>query len=221
MIIDLPKRIPKTEAKIVLSNSYIRNHTLYIRKSSKFKRNMYRLTYYMKGNQYCSYCGKIVSDREMTLDHMYPQDFGGPTITNNLLPACASCNVEKSNMTRKQYQTFLKLKEKGKKVEKNYLEEVLKEQEKKRKAKQIDLPEGWITLWNVNNIITDTYTDVKYGRKYKKIERYYQKYGYFQKPIIISKNRFLLDGFNQLLFAKENHIKKIPTIVLENVIIVN
>ena len=35
---------------------------------------------------------------EMTIDHVYPADFGGPTITNNLLPSCKGCNNKKRNM---------------------------------------------------------------------------------------------------------------------------
>ena len=38
-----------------------------------------------------------ISMEEMTIDHMYPQDFGGPTITNNLLPSCKKCNNDKDD----------------------------------------------------------------------------------------------------------------------------
>ena len=125
-------------------------------------------------------------------------------------------------MTRRPYKNFLKLKEKGENdAVKKYLQEVLKEQEKKRETKGYDLPKNWVTLWDVNNIFAGTYTNVKYGRKYRRVQAYYKKYGDFQKPIIISKNKFLLDGFNQLLFARKKRIREIPAIMLDNVIVIN
>ena len=57
---------------------------------------MYRLTYMMKGDRICYYCGKTISKKEMTLDHVYPRDFGGPSITDNLVPCCQSVIVIKT-----------------------------------------------------------------------------------------------------------------------------
>ena len=56
------------------------------------------------------------------------------------------------------------------------------------------------------------------GYMYHKQEKFLRKYKRLPKPIIISSNRFLLDGFNTILLAKYNHISKIDTIVLENVV---
>ena len=71
------------------------------------------------------------------MDHLYPQDLGGPTIPNNLAPTCSDCNSEKGNLTEKQYR-----------------------------------------------------------------------------------NNYLLDGFLVLIFAKNNNLLRVPTIVLENVEVV-
>ena len=66
---------------------------------------MYELTYMMKGNQICYYCGKTISKKEMTLDHVYPRDFGGPSITDNLVPCCSHCNSSKGNKTFENWYT--------------------------------------------------------------------------------------------------------------------
>ena len=39
----------------------------------------------------------------------------------------------------------------------------------------------------------------------------------FPKPIIVDCHNFVLDGFTAVLYAKNNRIKEIQTIVLENV----
>ena len=53
--------------------------------------------------------------------------------------------------------------------------------------------------------------------KYKKINEYYTRCGKFPKPIIVDKNTVVLDGFTVVLYARNNRIKEIPAIVLENV----
>ena len=55
------------------------------------------------------------------------------------------------------------------------------------------------------------------GKTYKKVEKNYKKYGRIIRPIIVDRNFKLLSSFNVLLFAKNNSIDTLPTIVLENV----
>ena len=38
-----------------------------------------------------------------TLDHRYPRDTGGVSITNNLFPCCHKCNTAKGNLTHKEF----------------------------------------------------------------------------------------------------------------------
>lgn len=53
---------------------------------------------------YCYICGatvhekSIVSQDRMELEHIWPQSFGGDSIVENLLPACPTCNRQKSDM---------------------------------------------------------------------------------------------------------------------------
>lgn len=49
---------------------------------------------------------RIKSKKLVTIDHIVPQDFGGPTISNNLIPSCSKCNKEKGNMTKEEYDEF-------------------------------------------------------------------------------------------------------------------
>lgn len=42
----------------------------------------------------CAYCGL---DRAFTLDHIHPRSKGGPTKRGNLLAACPTCNLAKSD----------------------------------------------------------------------------------------------------------------------------
>ena len=53
---------------------------------------------------YCYICGFPVFEKplemqvKMQLEHIWPQSFGGDSITENLLPACPTCNNDKSDM---------------------------------------------------------------------------------------------------------------------------
>ena len=42
----------------------------------------------------CAYCGR---SNPSTLDHVVPRAKGGPTVRNNLVAACADCNLQKSD----------------------------------------------------------------------------------------------------------------------------
>ena len=103
MIIELPRKFTffnETGEKV----AYINEQGILILKEVSFRKVMFELAYEMKGRNRCCYCGKIIKEKQITIDHMYPQDFGGPTITNNLLPSCQECNNEKGNLTTKQYK---------------------------------------------------------------------------------------------------------------------
>ena len=55
------------------------------------------------------------------------------------------------------------------------------------------------------------------GKNYKHVKNFYEEYGHLQKPVIVDKKSFLLDGFITLMYAKNKKIRKIPVIKLENV----
>ena len=80
------------------------------------------------------------------------------------------------------------------------------------------IPESWFTYENIDKIIVHPSRDRNTkGKSYKKVEKNYKKYKRLYRPVIVDRNFKLLDGFNTLVFAQENSITEIPTIILENV----
>lgn len=184
----------------------------------KFQHVMYDLTYELKGSYKCHYCGtQVENSRKMTLDHVYPVSLGGPTIPQNLVPCCRKCNGIKENMTPQQYQAYRNLRDDDQK--RKFLKEYWSIKSFQERWLHI-LPEEWISQTPISDLLvlmdlTDTNT-----RKYKKTKEYYSRCKQFPKPIIVDSQRFVLDGFTQVLYAKNNKIKEIPAIVLENVAVI-
>lgn len=211
MIIELPERFNYgNQAKVV-------DGILKIPSGVSWREFMYRLTMAKKGKE-CWYCGKKLRKEDVTMDHLYPQDLGGPTISNNLAPTCSECNNRKGNLTEAQYRNLLKAPEKKRKEIKSRF---LSRNEQKKAKKGYFLPKEWITTRKIDNILVtwlmnETYT----GKRYSKIETFYREYGHVPYPIIVDRNNYLLDGFLVLIFAKNHNISRIPTIVLENVEVV-
>lgn len=216
MIMDLPKKFSIGDAK-QKNDAYIENGILKIRKTASFRYVIYKLTFLLKGGKHrCRYCNKKVDYQKVTMDHLYPQDMGGPTITNNLLPSCQECNCKKSHMTAKEYKEYLKLKKEGK--HKEFVKQLNLKKEDIRKNKGYQIPEDWICEEPISTILIDfRLEDNNQTAKYKKVQEFYFQYGYFQKPIVIDKNGFLLDGFYTVVFAKDHKITTVPAIQLENV----
>ena len=101
MNIKLPKEF-QMKSKNGGDKAYIENGILKIKRNTSFRKVMTEITYEIKGRKRCCYCGETVSEEEMTIDHMYPQEFGGPTIPDNMLPSCTKCNGEKGNLNTRQ-----------------------------------------------------------------------------------------------------------------------
>ena len=207
MIVDLPEKF-SMEGVAVIENGILK-----IMRYIAFSDIMYELTYQMKGRNICGYCKKEKEKKKMTLDHMYPQELGGPTIPNNLLPCCKKCNRTKGNLTSKEFRKYLKKKqeEKGK-----YLEKVQKHQEKLKKKGKYHIPIDWIEERKVSDLKllwTPNYSDTKY----KKVRKYYEETGMFKKIVIIDRNNKILSGALSYVIAKQMEIKTMPVIYLENV----
>lgn len=50
----------------------------------------------------CQYCGKRKSTSELSLDHVIPRTIGGKAVWENIVCACAECNVKKGGRTPKE-----------------------------------------------------------------------------------------------------------------------
>lgn len=51
-----------------------------------------RIEVYNKYNGHCAYCGKELEYRDMQVDHIFPQHYGGSDDIQNLNPSCRRCN---------------------------------------------------------------------------------------------------------------------------------
>ena len=214
----------------------VKNDTLYIYKPGAFKEVMYRLTYMIFGKDRCYFCQRKIRTNmleldnkkffsQVTLDHLVPQDFGGPTITNNLHPACSECNSSKGNMYPDEFEEYRKFegkKDKASKIEKRKFKESLMLKQERRRFGEIEsVKKEWFTEELIRNIYVNFWLTEPLGIMYRKQDRFFKKYKRLPKPIIVSQNRFLLDGFNTILLAKYNFInEKIQIMVLENVFFV-
>jgi 5-methylcytosine-specific restriction endonuclease McrA len=69
-------------------NGFIR-HEIRFSRSNIFTRDKHQ----------CQYCGSRPERRDLTLDHVLPRSRGGVDSWENLVLACAHCNVKKSNRT--------------------------------------------------------------------------------------------------------------------------
>lgn len=181
-----------------------------------FEKLMYSLTYKLKGKK-CYYCREDLKYHP-TIDHLYPRNFGGISITNNLVPACTCCNSYKNNMNAFEFMEWNRLR--NKKERKNYYEKIIKKKRRFRSKRGFDLPRNWIQFIDISSIIITSNVENQSGDKYQRTLRFAKRTGKLPRPLIISCNRFLLDGFTAYNVAKELEMSSVPIIFLENVIVV-
>ena len=192
----------------------IENEILKLRGRVYFEQLMYSLTHEIYKENVCAYCKHRI-DGTCTIDHIYPRCMGGVSITDNMVVTCRDCNEEKDFMTLEEYRIFLSLIESSRK---NYKRNIVRKNEKIKRTVGYNLPEEWITIQNINNIICKNEKALeKRGKQYKKIERFYKKYKKLPRPIVVDKNNRIIDEIAVYCFAINNRENNISTIVLENV----
>ncbi len=188
--------------------------------SMNFEKLMYELTYRLKGRRRCSYCNRLFKPENLTLDHVFPRDYGGISIPNNLKPCCKKCNEAKSNLLPRQYKNVRQAK-KSERV--SLIASYQNENLEQRRQKGMLIPREWYEMrqnYAVYALITSE-RPFKESRKYQRIQEMYETYGKICKPIVVSQNRFVVDGFTTLLVAKNLGIKEpLPFVILENVIVI-
>ncbi|WP_229665451.1 HNH endonuclease [Croceicoccus mobilis] len=89
-----------------------------------------RFNLFLRDRFCCQYCG---SPKTLTFDHVVPRRLGGKTSWENIVTACAPCNMKKGGRTPKQAHMHLhvtpirptswQLQEKGRGFPPNYLHE--------------------------------------------------------------------------------------------------
>lgn len=223
--------LPKDNCVLCNGIAEVKNSFLYIYRAGAFKQVMYELTYLIYGSDECYYCHRKLDKEKakndsnyfskITLDHLIPQTFGGPTIPNNMRPSCCGCNEAKEDMYPEEYEEFKKYYKAKDRVSKEELSKLKKQIEEKKKRRYYgeipSLPKDWICEEEIRNIYINFCMMQPLGLTYEQLTRSYRKYKRLQKPVILSENRFLLDGFNICLFSKYEK-EPVQVIVLENVI---
>ena len=89
-----------------------------------------RFNLFLRDGFACQYCG---SPEELTFDHVIPRSKGGRTSWENIVTACAPCNLSKGGRTPKEAQmrafrpvgrpTMYELQEQGRRFPPNHLHE--------------------------------------------------------------------------------------------------
>ena len=224
-------QLPRENIILSEEKGEIRDGILYLHRNM-FEEAMFELTYLLYGHV-CHYCGKPITDisyskekrkgiLKNSLDHLIPREFGGPSITNNLRPCCSGCNMKKGNMFPDEFRVFQEiLKMKNHREQKLSLKKFFSEldfiQEKRRYGEVQSLPDEWLEE-PMKSVYVNFRLEDPIGTVFQKISQFYKKYKRIPYPIVVSGNKYLLDGFNSILFMKIERITRIETIKLENVI---
>lgn len=87
------------------------NMTFVINASPDFRdtESVSRYMLYKRDNGKCAYCGRELSKKEATLDHIIPRSRGGKTEWKNVALSCKRCNTRKNDRTPKEAGMPLKV----------------------------------------------------------------------------------------------------------------
>lgn len=215
MIMELPEEFSK-----VYNNGWyviIQDGILEIHGGCNYRTLMNEITYTLKGKTRCHYCYKIMRPEECTIDHLFPQDFGGVSITNNLEPSCGKCNSNKSNMNEMEFKIWRTLS--SEEARKSYCKKAINRKTAlKYDLKRIDgfdLPQNWVTIQKLDLIQKATRTHGE--AKYLKTCSFIDKHNKLPVPLVLSSNQVVLSGIAAYAAAKAKGLKVVPVIILENV----
>lgn len=200
------------------SCAYVVDGVLYIEGFISYEDLAYSLAYELNGCQHCYFCGKRLTPKDRTLDHLYPRRWGGVSLPENLRPSCKFCNNLKTDMTESQFKQFLKLTSSS--ARKAFYEECVEKNFKIIRKKEFIIPPEWVTMYDASELIN--YLSFRYLEMHKmeKLEAYYHKYHQYTHPIIVSSDGWLFKGKHILYLAKKMKNPIVPAIVLENVVVI-
>lgn len=81
------------------TNTYVRPHVIrlvqYVRVPQTVKRRISRRALFARDGWRCVYCGTAAG--RLTLDHVVPRSRGGDSVWENVVTACAPCNLRKGD----------------------------------------------------------------------------------------------------------------------------
>lgn len=195
--------------------AYVEDGILYVEGDVNFENLMYTLAYQISGYETCYYCGRKLTLKSRTLDHMFPRCWGGISIPDNLVPCCYNCNIEKSSMSVEQYERWKTI---------DNSDDKAKVFAKYAKCNEIDmqsqfmLPWGWLSEFEVSTVIDqiDFEQIERFGND--KVDLYYELHGHYPRPLVVSSNNWVFKGIHMLYHAKVHGIRTMSCIRLDNVV---
>lgn len=219
MLVELPR---KYERKLnEYSFARIREGVLELKGDFNLEKIMVELAYQMRGRTECHYCHRKVKSNKITIDHMFPADFGGVTITNNLVPACATCNGNKSNMNQYEFRIWETLQTREEK--KAFYHKAVNRKKRQKKnpyvKKGYDIPGKWIQFIKLDYVTKVSRIWPEGSEKYKKMLTFARRAQKIPRPLVLSSNLILIDGETAYAVAKHLHFEEVPVIILDNVIV--
>lgn len=201
------------------SSAYVKNDILYVKGYVNFEELMYTITYMVKGYNTCHYCGCELTEKNRTLDHMYPRRWGGVSIPENLIPSCKNCNRDKMDMTYEQFIQYKSLKIKKDKDE--YYKKCLQENLRVRKRAKFVLKRKWLSVYYIQGLLQYMKFNRLEKTKSRNLAAYYRNWGQYPHPMIVSSNDWVFKGKHILHHAKGIKRKYVMAIVLENVVVLD
>ena len=91
------------------ATNFVRPHVIrllqYVRVPRAIKRRISRRALFARDGWKCVYCG--TSSGRLTLDHVIPRSRGGDSVWENVVTACAPCNLRKGDRLLEEASMFL------------------------------------------------------------------------------------------------------------------
>ena len=201
------------------ASAYIKNGILYVKGCVSFEDLMYTMAYMVKGYDKCYYCGCELTDKNRTLDHMYPRRWGGISIPDNLVPSCKGCNQDKMDMTYEQFMQYRRLK--TKKDKDKFYKKCVQDNLNFCKKSRFVLNNKWLSAYDIQELLRYMKFNKLDEGKSNNLAAYYRNWGQYPHPIIVSSNDWVFKGKHILHHAKGIKRKKVMAVVLENVVVLD
>jgi len=201
------------------ASAYVKNGILYVKGFVNFEELMYTITYMVRGYDTCYYCGCELTDKNRTLDHMYPRRWGGVSIPENLIPSCKNCNRDKTDMTYDQFMYYNSLETKKEKDE--YYAKCLRVNLKVRKRGKFVFEREWLSVYDIQRLLQFMKFNKLEKSKSNILDNYYRNWKQYPHPIIVSANGWVFKGKHILHHAKGIKRRAVMAIVLDNVVVLN
>ncbi len=100
---DVPVVRTPTQSIVIPEVILLSGFNGFVRHEIRFSRS----NIFTRDKHQCQYCGKVPDKSDLTLDHIMPRSRGGGDSWENLVLACARCNVKKSNRTPEEANMHL------------------------------------------------------------------------------------------------------------------